>query len=284
MDHIVITIRPPSDEALLTVSDAMRQVIDMLAVFEAAERGLGDPHSAFAWRLEKASTNSPFTVVARAEPEEPSSQIAEHVARVKTEVATGIRGLIERGMPPRWMEPSDITSLRSIFSRNQAGIASTDIDLENGNVVSITPASADAGLRALAAINAAVDVVASLQEREAYGEIEGVMIAAGRYRNRPAIQVRSELYGFFWCVLSNTLVAEWGSEHSMADIWEGKTLTIEARLSYGIGGKLAKAEALKIREVTDVPPIDLESILDPNFTAGLDPSEYLRRLHDGDLS
>lgn len=284
MDHIVITIRPPSDEALLTVSDAMRQVLDTLAVFEAAERSLGQPHSAFAWRLEKATTNSPFTVTALAEADNATVAISDHVTKVKAEVASGINELIERGTPPRWMEPSDITTLRNVFTRNQTGIGSTNIDLENGNVVSITPRRAEAGLRALAAINAAIDVLSDLQDREAYGEIEGVMLAAGRYRNKPAIQVRSELYGFFWCILSDALVAHWGSEQSMADVWEGKTLIVEGSLTYGVGGKLAKAEAVKIHERVDAPLVDLDSVLDPNFTAGLDPNEYLRRLHDGEIS
>lgn len=33
----------------------------------------------------------------------------------------------------------------------------------------------------------------------------------------------------------------------------------------------------------DVPLVDLDSVCDPNFTGGLDPVEYLRRLHAGEL-
>ena len=56
-----------------------------------------------------------------------------------------------------------------------------------------------------------MDVATRLEEREAYGEIEGVMIAAGRYQRKPAIQIRSEYYGFVWCILSDKLIAEFGT-------------------------------------------------------------------------
>jgi hypothetical protein len=31
-------------------------------------------------------------------------------------------------------------------------------------------------------------------------------------------------------------------------------------------------------------PIDLDSILDPDFTSGLDPNKYLEKLHAGELA
>ena len=31
------------------------------------------------------------------------------------------------------------------------------------------------------------------------------------------------------------------------------------------------------------PRVDLDSVLDPGFTAGMDPNEYLRKMHEGEL-
>jgi hypothetical protein len=39
-----------------------------------------------------------------------------------------------------------------------------------------------------------------------------------------------------------------------------------------------------MREIVAAPPIDLDAVLDPTFTAGMDPHEYLRQLHDGEIA
>ena len=68
MARVVITIHPTvSDERLLGVADAMQQVLDHIKLFEDAQQAMGDPHSRFEWKLERASTNTPFTVVAVAD-------------------------------------------------------------------------------------------------------------------------------------------------------------------------------------------------------------------------
>jgi hypothetical protein len=288
MDRLVITIHPaPSDEGLLRVSDAMQQVIDALRVLEQAERVLVPPQDTFEWRLEHAEAGSPFTVVAVAEAVNPIADVTPHVMRVKAEVSRGMRDFISSGTPPQWMDPEGMIAFRRLLVRNQNGVGRTDIDFDievpNANVLSIDRAQADAGLRAITALNI-MDFADDLPERESFGEIEGFMVAAGRYRGRPAVQIRSDLYGFVWCALSPGVIDRFGNEHRMADVWEGKMIGVYGRLSYAKGGRLSKVDAIDMREITAAPPIDLDAVLDPNFTAGMDPHEYLRQLHDGELA
>ncbi|MBZ9843884.1 hypothetical protein [Mesorhizobium sp. CA5] len=283
MDRIVITVRPTvSDDKLLSVTDAMQQVLDHMKLFEVAQQSLGDPHSRFEWRLEKASTNSPFTVVAVAQASNPSVNVSAMAKRVKAEVSGGLRSLMTRGAPPQWMTQETFAIAKGIFARNLNGIGETDIDFEDGDLISITPELAKAGINTLEAFNV-MDFEQSIAARQSFGEIEGVMLAAGRYRNRAAIQIRNELYGFIWCNLSEDLVLRFGDEHSMSDIWKGKTVGVYGRLNYAAGGKLQSIEALDVREIEFAPLVKLEAILDPDFTAGMDPYEYLERLHEGRL-
>lgn len=265
----------------------MQQVIDALRVLEQAERALVSPQELFEWRLEHASTASPFTVVAVAEAIDPTVNVTPHVMRVKNEVSRGLRDFIVRGAPPRWMDPEGMLAFRRVLSRTQNGVGRTDIDFDTGianepEVMSIDRAQADAGIRAIAALN--IMDLEDLPERESFGEIEGVMVAAGRYRGRPAVQIRTELYGFVWCILSQHVIERFGNEHKMADVWEGKAVGVYGRLSYALGGKLSRVEVIDMREIVAAPPIDLDAVLDPNFTAGMDPHEYLRQLHDGEIA
>lgn len=286
MDRIVIKISPTlSGDQLLRVTDAMLQVIDALKLFDEAERGLGSPHNAFEWRLERASTASPFTVTALAEPIDPGVDISTHVRKLKTTVSNGLQDLIKRGKIPDWMDLGPSSPARSFLERNRNGIGSTEIDFDvEEERISIDSVRADAGIRVIAA-RTVIDVSADLIDREAFGEIEGVMVAAGRFRNQPAIQIRSELYGFVWCTLSKKIVEKFGSEHAMRDVWEGKTIGAQGVISYPAGGKKPpRIAANEIREIPITPLIDLDSVLDPDFTSGLSPSEYLYQLHEGELA
>lgn len=287
MDRIVITICPtPSDEGLLRVADAMQQVIDAIKLLDHAERALISPQESFEWRLERASTRSQFTVVAVAEPINPIIDVTMQVRHVKAEVSRGLHDFIVHGQPPTWMDKDSIKIVKDIFFRNQNGIGRTDIDFEvegnPGDILAIDRDQANAGIRAISALNLLDDI--DLPERESFGEIEGVMVAAGRYRNRPAIQIRSELYGFVWCPLTNSVINKFGTEHSVADVWRGKTIAVHGRLGYAIGGMLRRVEVSDIREVRAALPIDLDSVLDSDFTSGLDPHEYLTKLHEGELA
>jgi hypothetical protein len=110
-----------------------------------------------------------------------------------------------------------------------------------------------------------------IPERVVYGEIEGQMLAAGLYGRRPAIQIRTHLYEFVWCVLSDQLVTKFGSQTKLAEVWEGKTVGVYGQLHFLAGGRLNRVDADDVRQI-DVPPLDLDAILDPDFTAGLDPA------------
>ena len=80
------------------------------------------------------------------------------------------------------------------------------------------------------------------------------------------------MYGFIWCTLSKDLIEKFGDEHSMSDIWRGKTIGVYGRLNYAAGGKLPTIEAIDVREIEDAPLVSLEAILDPDFTAEWTPT------------
>jgi hypothetical protein len=282
-NRIVIKITPPPvGDGLLRVSDAMLQVLDALKLFDEAETALGENPRTFEWRLERASTASPFTVTALAESIEPTAEISTRVKKLKSEVSQGLRSVIRGERVPDWMNLQSGSPVQKFFHRNVNGIGTTEIDFGDDDVLSIDRTAADVGASAIGA-RTAIDVF-DLPEREASGEVEGVMVAAGRYRNQPAIQIRSELYGFVWCTLSRQVIDRFGTEHTMREVWEGKSLGVEGVLSYAPGGKLAKISVTGVREMPIVPLVDLDSVLDPNFTSGLSPEEYLNRLHEGELA
>ena len=287
MERFVIRVHPaPNDDSKLTVADAMLQVLDILSILEDAQQNLGAPGEAFVWRLETASTNSPLTITAIADPVRPRIDVTQNARRIKSEVSRGMKNLVTSGERPSWMSPQVMTTnAKHLFARTMNGVGATDIDFQmpDSEVIEIDRVTARAGTNAIEAI-AALDVSDSLPERQAFGEIEGTLLAAGRYKNAPALQIRSELYGFIWCTLSKSLIDEFGSEQHISDVWKGKGIGVQGVLYYASGGKLTRVEAHDVRELMEAPYIDLASVLDPDFTAGMDPHEYLEKLHAGELA
>src|ERR1035437_6496435 len=201
---------------------------------------------------------------------------------IRTAVSSGLRGLVERNELAPWMGREAMAVARSMFARNQNGIGLTEIAFDDENRLVINRGVADSGIRAIEAIDpTSLDVVVG--SREAWGEIQGTMVAAGRYKNKAAVQMLTDQYGAVWCQLSDREVHDLGDNVKIGTVWEGKTIGVEGRLMYSAVGKLLILDA-KVRIVADVPLISLESVLDPDFTSGLDPVEYLRLFHEGELA
>lgn len=283
MERIEIIIRPPSShDGRLLVVDAMQQVLDTLHLLDQAQKAMASPEDAFEWRLESASTNSPLKIVAVAEPIHAQAEVSEYVKKVTGEFAAGLRHLFATKELPWWMEPASFEVAKALFGRS-ASTASTEIVIAANDAVMLDKQQANAGLDAIyAAAPSSVD--SELPERESLGELRGQMIAAGRYRNKAALQLSVDPYGFVWCLLSPELVQRFGGESRLDEVWGKRSLYVEGRLIYAKGGKLVRIEATDIRQRPDVEAVELDAIVDPNFTAGLDPSEYLRQLHDGQLN
>ncbi len=278
-NRISVTVRPPpGDDGLLKVEDALQQVLSFLRIVEEQKNLSVAAHEDFEWRLVSATTNSPFTVVAVAVPLNPTVNVTPRVVETKTRSAALIRDMT-RGQPiPAWMSAEGRTAVRDFFRRNANGIDATVINFEGVEVVSVEHAVAESVAEALAPF----ELDAHTPARTAHGEIEGRLLAVGRYRNKPALNLRTALYGTVWCVLADSLVEKWGDEQKISAVWEGRRLTVYGRLIYIRGGKLARVEAQNVRE-REVPRVKIEDLLDPDFTAGLDPVEYLDRLHEGEL-
>jgi len=144
---------------------------------------------------------------------------------------------------------------------------------------SVTPAASNTAVESLAAVS---EIPEDIPERLAYGDINGQLISVGRYYRKPAFQVLNNLYGSVWCVVARNLMDELGDESTIKDVWEGKSVIVSGVLHYGPGGKLRWLDAHSLRGVAR-PVISLDSVLDPDFTAGMDPVDYLDKLHEGEL-
>ena len=84
-----------ADETL-TVADAMQQVLDCFALLSKAEAQEPGSRVKVVWRLESATTNSPFTVEAMAASSDPEIAVDRQALLARNALKDGL-GLILRG-------------------------------------------------------------------------------------------------------------------------------------------------------------------------------------------
>lgn len=278
--RIIVTVRPGAGhDGRLRVDDALLQIIDFLRLADEAKLALGRSDQDFEWLLDSASTNSPFTLVAVARPIDPTVDISMSVREVKRETAAAMSKFISGDQVPGWVTPEGYSSIHSIVMRTANGIDATNFDFDQeAESLNISHSIA---VQVLPNLAEQVHIAASdIPARTAHGEVSGVLGSVGRWRGKPALYLMTVLYGGVWCLLPPSLIEQWGDETRLSSVWRGRRLTVYGRLVYWRGGKLSRIEAENVRE-RDAQAVDIRQLLDPEFTSGLDPVEYLQRLHEG---
>lgn len=252
---VSITVYPsPVSGEYLTVSDAMRQILDLIEALERTEAVDSDARR-IVWRLTDAHTNSPpFTVKAEAYSIDPTLAIGLEADRVISLYATGIDSLLN-GEPPDWIDADLSAPIRRALKRNLNGVGQTKIEIEGRLPVDILPAKAQVGVTALDRIEAAEELTMADWRRTEFGSLEGILCGLTYWNGKPSIVVIERLSEQkVTCVLNATLVSELGPQHKWSEAWSGHRLLISGALHYGADGLIKRVD---VDSVEDVPWSDL---------------------------
>jgi hypothetical protein len=268
---VSITVHPSDLGAeYLTVADAMHQVLDMIGALEGIEAGDASERQ-IVWRLTEAHTNSPpFTVTATAFSTDPQVSVTLKADRVTHLYSVAISSVLA-GERPNWLESEPGRLLRRALKRNLNGIGHTDVVVENEEPIIIVPASARIGIEALTDL----DQPAEELQRTEYGAVECKVIGLTRYYSSPAIIVVERLSGErVICVLTPKLAQQIGPQHQWSEAWEGQSLRIGGKLTFGADGKLKRINASfqEPIEWSAVSDADLKTL---QFTGGRTVLEHL---------
>lgn len=253
----------------------MRQVLDTLELLEKAAPA--DDPGRVIWRLARASTNSPFTVVAASGSLDPTVSVALLASEQAVRFRTGVRELIEHGTRPAWMDAAALSTAKRLFDRNLNGVGRTDFAFPEGDVILITRAEA---MRATLNVDQVI-IRERLRiedwSRTEYGSVEGQIVAARTHYSKPALVLKERLSGArVTCLLAADLAERLGPDRHLSDVWQGRRVLVSGALLYGEEGHLAKIEAEDLEEVRE-EAVDLNEIRALGLAGGLLPAEYLAR-------
>ena len=255
-ETVTIVVHPSGVDAdALTVSDAMQQVLDIFALLSKAEAQRIGAHQV-VWRLESASTNSPFTVSAIAVANDPLGIVDHEAHLAKAALEEAWAGLLSAREKAPWIDRDSEIIVRRILHRSLNGIGRTDIRFNDDT----PPVVIDhkAALRAdnfLKLVEAEAAALVEDLTRTEYGAIEGVVTGITTHYRKPAFVIRERLFDReIKCVLSDAAAAKVGAEHEWREAWSGQRILVSGRLHFNSNGDLMKIDA---DEVTAITPSDV---------------------------
>lgn len=277
-DKIVVTIEPPKPNERLDVAEAFKQVLDFLELVELAA-GEG---ARFEWKLDKATTNSPFTVVAFTPGAKVRAPQTDSLPTAQSRVQKGLNEL-SGGAVPQWMHKKQRTTARKIMKRYRDGIGR--VSLRSNEAAKrqffFNSTMAAKALTTLEKVDGIEDIV--VPAHRGYGEIEGTLLEVGDHRGRPALFIRTNGYDVVRCMVDPANLDSIGGAANMREVWQHSRVKLVGSLWFGDGGSL---DHIKVDTMDLFPSksVGLARVTDPRFTAGLEPPDYLDRLHEGSLN
>lgn len=276
-DKIVIVVEPPSPSQKLDIEDAFKQVLDFLRLVELA----ASDDANFEWKLEGASTNSPFTVTAYTPRQAGDDNRTESLPVAQRRAEEGLTELAS-GRVPGWMRKKQRSTARRITQRFKTNIGRMRLrpDEQTKISFSVNRSMAARALNTLEKVDGFEDI--QVPSHRAYGELEGTLVGAGTYYGKPALWVRVQGHDLVRCQIDEQRLRALGDAATVAEIWEHKRVRIVGRLSYEEGGTLGSVSVDEL-ELFPGSDVQLADIVDPGFTGGMSPIEYLDRLNNGEL-
>ena len=279
---ISFTVHPSALGAeYLTVSDAMKQILDLVEALEHTEADYARDRQ-IVWRLTDAHTNSPpFSVTAEAFPIDPALNIDIEAMRVSRRFASGFNSVLQ-GQPTDWLARDTAAPVKRVLERNLNGIGLTEVQVDANLVLDVVPANAKIGVIAIerAALEWAGDKTD--ERRTEYGSIEIEIAGLGRWYDKPSLTAIERLSrDKVNCVLSTELAEKLGA-HQWHEAWVGGRLLVTGALQYAADGSLSRIDADDAEELpwTDVPLSALKGI---DLLEGRSVSEHLKLLRGDDI-
>lgn len=261
----------------LTVSDALNQVLDLIAALELSETPTASERQV-AWCLTEAYTNSPpFTIVMEPYPVHADHSISPRVDHVVDLFASEFRSLLE-GDASRLALSDARTSFERILDRNLDGIERTDIQIDNDEPITVDQISADKARSAIARFGIDSEIAEPDWQRTEMGSVEGEICGLTKSRGKPALEIVERLSEKrFTCTLTDDLSKEIGPDHRWSEVWEGRLVSVTGTLHYNSAGELKRADIEYMQEIewADIPQSRLQDV---DILEGRTLSEHLNLL------
>ena len=264
-----------------TVEDLLSQILDFVFILHGVERAVaGDGREELVWRVTNATKSSPLTFEVTPFPKAYGMNIDRRATTVVEATAKGLAQISECDDRPAHFTDDVVDKAERINSRVFNGLSETKIDFSNYGDTGQIIVTQDIAKRTVDHI-ANFREPASVRYRE-LGSIEGFIarVEIDGY-GRPLVWIRSRLDNqFIKCISSDGGLDRIG-HFEVAEVLRGLRVRVFGTISYRNIEQIEKIEAERVQVfAADHELPDRDSIVSPNFTSGVESSEYLKALRE----
>jgi len=276
---VTFTVEPSdTHHDVLTIQDAFQQAIDFFNLLT------DDANPNVVWKLEMASTNTPFRC--QGEPVDVRTWAGANAlveARVEI-VERNFRRIAEGKDFDEAFPREKLDTARRLLRRNTNGVGRTKAAFsEKTAPVEISQQTAKQYFERLESPISLHSYLFSRTSRREVGSLEGRIVDIGTDYDAPAVQLREHNTDrLIWCRIRPEKAEEIGQEIRAGDAWNHRRVRIHGTLNYDSNGNVLRLIDGTISYI-DVPAVDLDRLEDKDFTEGYSPSEYLDRLRENEF-
>lgn len=283
-EKVTITVRASGAHPdVLTVQDAMRQVLDLFELLSPEE----EKFDQVAWKLSYASTNSPFTAQGEAVSLVPDVDVSVIARHQKIDFVRNITSIGRGEIPEKFRSGKSAEILKGLLKRNTNGVGSTEIKLfDDAMPITLTPGFAEAAIQSLAARDDLVPLVNLKfgRAREERGSLEGYFLDVRLHYSQPAIRILDrKTKSAVWCHIDEATRDKIVAEADYNDVWNRQRIRVKGRIRYDRDGKVLHVIATSIDRVVR-NNTSLDDISDSDFTGNISSEEYIDLLREGNLA
>ncbi len=282
VQQVTIRITPSGpDSNILSVKEAMEQVLDAISFFGKAEAHVSSKHE-IVWRLVSISKNSPFTLVAEPFGKDPSENVSEVAEAVVKACYAVLRSVFIKGPIPEWFQGTTVKPIENIIKRNLNGIGTTEFNFGGKySAIIVSHKTATEGQNRLE-ISRLQSAPEDLTRKE-HGSIEGQVLSVGSYYNKPVVVIKERLLGVdVKCIIQKELIEKIGENQNWEDVWVARRVLVEGVISYDEEGIPRFVDANLISRITPAT-VDLSASPYKGVLQRKSPTEYLDLLREGAL-
>ena len=277
---VKFTVEPSeAHHEILTVQDAFQQAIDFFDLLT------DDADTHVVWKLEMASTNSPFTC--EGEPVDIRTWAAayNHVEERVNIVERNFQRIAEGKDFDDEFPREKLETARRLLRRNMNGVGLTRASFsEDAEAVVVSQQTSKRYFEdVLRPAESLHSYLFSSTARHEIGSLEGRIVEIGTDYDAPALQIKEHNTGrAIWCRVSVEKAQDIGSEMKANDAWNHRRVRVSGTLNYDNDGNILRVLNGTFTYI-DVAPTDLDKLEDREFTEGYSPSHYLDLLRENEF-
>ena len=262
-----------------TVEDLLAQIKDFVYVLREVECAVSETGGEIVWRVTNASKNSPLTIEVTPTPKQYAMNIDDRAEKVVRATAIGFQKIAQTGQRPEYFTDQVLDRAAKVYGRVTNGLATTNVDFgEYGDVPALiaNPASARKVVRSLEAITRP----APIAHRE-LGSLEGFIskVELDGF-GRPIVWLKSRLDGQLVKCVSDENGLDRIGHFEVSEVLRGLRVRVHGLMHFKDLEQITSIEVDGVHVYNNDEQLPgYDKIVSPNFTNGIEASEYLRGLH-----